>query len=728
MRGVFIVLLVCALAATAPVGFAQNPPNRPVEPSDLKIETTEVALDVIVKDQKGRPVTNLDASDITVLEDGVPQDITSFRLVSPERSDDKPSKKEATSTPATPVEATSDWKGLTSAPEDMKAIALVFDRLDPPARALAYKAAKQYVDNNIRPGDAVGVYYIDLSLHSVQTYTTDKALIKNAVEVAGGAATATFKASGDQVLKLKGSSGTAPSFDVEAASPTIGGSSTGQASNGDDILRNMKIRSLEEFRDLDMLQEGFATTRSLLAITQGLKMLPGRKAILFFSTGIALPQNVERSFEAVINHANAAHVSIYPIDAAGLRVSAPWSETANEISSVSGQRMAELGTPNEGNMRSMTQGYERVERAVRSAPHWGLGRLAKETGGYLIADTNDLNAKMDQIEEDLHTYYVLTYNPKNENYDGSFRKIAVTTRKSSLSVQTREGYYAINIPDAPPVLPYEAQAVAAAVKKAPPADFPIQTLATNFPDPERPGLTPVLVSIPPGAVTFVKNEEKKTFVTEFSVVVLVRDASRKIVAKRSKEYVLVGPLEDLPKVQKNGLLYYGELDLDPGRYTVDVAAYDAPSQKASVRRSSLHVVPAESDLRMSSVAIVERAEESKAAATDPANPFRVGKTLLYPNLGTPLKKGTDKKLAFFTTVYVPDGSTRTPKATLEVTRNGRSLARMPVDLPSPDAHGRIQYTNAVSVEAFPPGTYLLRLTVDDGTRTVTRGTRFSVTL
>src|SRR5882672_393013 len=41
----------------------------------------EVSCDVVVRDKKGRPVKDLQASDFDVYEDGVKQELNSFRLV-----------------------------------------------------------------------------------------------------------------------------------------------------------------------------------------------------------------------------------------------------------------------------------------------------------------------------------------------------------------------------------------------------------------------------------------------------------------------------------------------------------------------------------------------------------------------------------------------------------------------------------------------------------------------
>src|ERR1700737_4672228 len=55
--------------------------SEPQEPEKIVVERSEVVLDAVVRDKKGRPVTNLTVADFAVYEDGVRQQISSFRLV-----------------------------------------------------------------------------------------------------------------------------------------------------------------------------------------------------------------------------------------------------------------------------------------------------------------------------------------------------------------------------------------------------------------------------------------------------------------------------------------------------------------------------------------------------------------------------------------------------------------------------------------------------------------------
>src|SRR6185369_3276778 len=212
----------------------------------------------------------------------------------------------------------------------------------------------------------------------------------------------------------------------------------------------------------------------------------------------ALPTSVQTKFPAVVSAANRANVSIYTIDAAGLRTESGTAESARELNSIVAQR---LGQQARGSDRMSSGPYmkslERNEELLRFDPRSGLGQLADQTGGFLIHDTNDLANGVRRINDDMHGYYLVTYVPKNEDYNGKFRQINVKLTRPSLEVQTRKGYYAVESVGQLPVLDYEAPAIAAARS----ADSNSKNSrfigsALSFPAPNRPGLSLILAEAP----------------------------------------------------------------------------------------------------------------------------------------------------------------------------------------------------------------------------------------
>jgi len=731
------VLLVCALTLGAMPPISGQQPSPPPSPQDdtVRVTTSEVLLDAVVRDKKGRPVQDLTADDFEVYEDGVRQQIRSARLV----------KREAGATPAAAAESapktdvtptTAPARAPLTDAAGVSAIALVFDRLSPEARSFARDAALSYAGDGLQSGNFVGVFNIDLALRVAQPYTTDARLVREAISNSGTQGSSAHASTVERVQGLstqQQSLGTTVAAGISAASAGgQGNSSAGQqasaagAARADQIFAEMEQRSLEVFEMLERDQQGYATTNGLLAVVNSMRRLPGRKALVFFSEGLAIPPGVQAYFRSVINSANRANVSIYAVDAAGLRVISGNKMARDEISRMANQAINRGGDEQTG--RPLTMGLERNEDLLRSNPQSGLGQLASETGGFLIADTNNLKGRLRQVDEDLRTYYLLTYTPQNQNYDGRFRQIEVKLKRSGLDIQSRKGYYAVNAGDSAPVLAYEAPALAALGSRLRANSFPVYAAALSFPQAGKPGLVPVVVEVPARTMTYAANAEKKTFNTDFSVVALIKDERQQVIKKMSNRYQLTGPLDKLDAAKNSEVLFYRETELPPGRYTIEAAVHDALAGTTSVRAGSVEVPDADDTKpRLSSVAIVKRGEQLKPADKNPNNPFQIGEALLYPNLGEPLRKATTKQMAFFFTAYLPKGDTSAPKMLLEIMAGSRALAQLQADLPAPDASGRVQYASALPLDKFPPGKYELKITVRDTAGVaVSRSTAFTV--
>lgn len=81
-----------------------------------------------------------------------------------------------------------------------------------------------------------------------------------------------------------------------------------------------------------------------------------------------------------------------------------------------------------------------------------LRRLAVETGGRFFFPTRDreLAEVHDVLTEDVQNRYLITYTPKNQKVDGSWREITVASGDASHLIRTRPGYFA---PKPPPIRP-----------------------------------------------------------------------------------------------------------------------------------------------------------------------------------------------------------------------------------------------------------------------------------
>ena len=171
---------LAAVAAMTPLsGLAQQTDPK------FGAATTAVVIDVVVRDAKGRPVTDLTRADFELLEDGVPQDLGDVTRVGIPLTAPRAAAA-GTAPAASPTHSASPRS--VAAPTFL---ALVFDWLTPDARALAYKGALASLQT-IQANDFVGVFVSDLSLVPIQTYTTDRAQLRKAIDEAATRATSVF--------------------------------------------------------------------------------------------------------------------------------------------------------------------------------------------------------------------------------------------------------------------------------------------------------------------------------------------------------------------------------------------------------------------------------------------------------------------------------------------------------------------------------------------------------
>jgi VWFA-related protein len=404
------------------------------QPPVVRGGATAVIVDVVVRDNKGKPVTGLTRSDFELYEDNVRQDIADFTVGG--MADEQGQRGVAMPTPASPPSSA----GVNT--EAPRFTALVFDRLTPEGRAAAYKGALAAVDA-MRDGDYAAVYVADLSLITVQNYTNDREKVRAAVNDVATRATSVF----DRTA-MRDISKTDSAPDDHASTPWVAGAeSAGRPVDPrgvtDRIPSGIGTATNTFWERLARDQQGYATTNALLAIVSGLGTVPGRKTAVFFAEGLAIPDAILSRFRNVVAVANRANVSIYTIDAAGLRAHSKDQETYREIN---GMGNAGLKINPDGSSQSNLGMLERNEDVLRKDPRTSLTLLAGQTGGFLIDNMNDLAKGFARIEADRRFYYLLTYAPKNTNFDNAWRTITVEVPKRRVTVRARTGYLASRRP------------------------------------------------------------------------------------------------------------------------------------------------------------------------------------------------------------------------------------------------------------------------------------------
>jgi hypothetical protein len=106
------------------------------------------------------------------------------------------------------------------------------------------------------------------------------------------------------------------------------------------------------------------------------------------------------------------------------------------------------------------------------------------------------------------------------------------------------------------------------------------------------------------------DESAQLYSAHLSILALVKDRDGNVVFKKSQNYPLQGSLADLEALNKSEVVFMGCLEFPPGRYHLEVAAYDHLSGKTSKKRQILVVTQPTEGVSMSSLLLIGGVEPS----------------------------------------------------------------------------------------------------------------------
>src|SRR5713101_2819075 len=165
-----------------PQGQAQPPaPDQPQPPPLFRTGINFVRVDVIISDNKGNPVADLQPADFDVTEDGKPQKIETFKLV-------KLDGGRAESIKEPPKEIRTDYdEESEAARDDVRLFAIFLD--DYHVRRGASMAVRgqlmQFIETQMGPSDMVGVMYPLESTASVRMTRNHSAVARGLQQFLG---------------------------------------------------------------------------------------------------------------------------------------------------------------------------------------------------------------------------------------------------------------------------------------------------------------------------------------------------------------------------------------------------------------------------------------------------------------------------------------------------------------------------------------------------------------
>jgi VWFA-related protein len=399
----------------------------------------------------------------------------------------------------------------------------------------------------------------------------------------------------------------------------------------------------------------FNTDRKLQAIedaTKKLSALPEKKALIYFSSGLA-KTGVENhaQVEATILAATKANVAIYPIDARGLMADPPGGGASKGASRGTG-------------IYSGSQ--HNSQRAAINDSQETLVSLAADTGGKAFLDSNALEMGMTQAQQDYRSYYVLGYYTTNTAQDGKYRRITVRLNNDKTAkLEHRDGYYADKVWGKFNAQDKEQKLMDALNANNPLTELPIALEVDYFRVSPTSYYVPVSVKVP-GSVLQLAQKHGGAGETQFDFLGQIQDDRRNVLGNVRDFIKIKLDGADAEKLARRSIHYDAGFTLAPGRYhmkflvrenlTGHMGTFDARFVVPDLAADS--VMLKTSSVIWSSqrepVKTVIGAAEKLSKKAQAANPLIVGDEKVVPAVTKVFRRSQNMYVAFDVYDALPD--------------------------------------------------------------------------
>jgi hypothetical protein len=331
--------------------------------------------------------------------------------------------------------------------------------------------------------------------------------------------------------------------------------------------------------------------------------------------------------------------------------------------------------------------------------------ISVSTGGFAIRNTNDLHLGLKRIDQDLRSYYLLTYRPTNRDFDGTFREVTVKVRRPGLKVRHRTGYLAMP-PGWDVVTAEEFRLMRSAelgeIRLNLPAFLRLESFARGT------GSQTILVNLEVLAEGLQfrdqESEQGQLHQTELEVIGILRDVEGNAVIRFGTPMTFTFADPEFKALQRGGLSFNNKVDLVPGTYSVQVLVRDQLGGRAALLEQTLRVSEPTRDLSLSSIVLAKEVQK----AVPGTELLTVGDSIVLPSAVRKFRNG--EKLIYYFEVY---NAGHGLEAELSLIPSGSQtrLTLPPVHAPLASDGRPVVLSRFVELRGLPPGTYFLEASV-----------------
>jgi hypothetical protein len=335
-----------------------------------------------------------------------------------------------------------------------------------------------------------------------------------------------------------------------------------------------------------------------------------------------------------------------------------------------------------------------------------LRELAERTGGFPIANTNNVDQLLSHVMEEVDTHYEIAYPPKAERDDGHFRKIEVKLARAGLRVETRNGYFAV--PDTGHALTPEEMAGLRALDTRPhPHAFDFLSRAYRFRDSGGHAQYAIAFEMPISNLTATAEESAHKRRLHASLLAVVKNQDGVIVDRVSKDVPSEVSDDLFRSVHWEFMTYQKAVNLPPAHYTVETAVVDHEGNRASTGTFEIDN-RGQRGIGLSDLAVVRKLE-NLTTPLDSTDPFEYAGKRVLPFVTSNLLAGTRPFVYFM--IYPEAGNGAKPVLRVRLLKDGRTIATLRPDVAAPDASGGIPMLLELTDK---PGSYEVRATITQG--------------
>ena len=712
------------ILVTTPAG-SQTTPPPPQKNEQPTVTSTvgEISLDLVVRDKSRKPYLDLKPADLQLSDNGTPVTLKDLHLVSGKENK-----------------------------EHM--VTIVSERFSGSAgkneQAIVGRILKELPAN----GYAFAVLDLVPRLRLIQGFTDDRNAVRDATRVV----TEAGRNEKAPVIELTSSNTvyqkTIPEMDDPSAKVAKNAENelmsivhTGAALNGKRPDAGMRARyrtlqdALASSRNIQQDRHALPRLAGLLALIRSQQKISARKCIIYFTENTQMDSAAKEMVKSIAEAANQAGITLYVIDMDALDVGGQHQIDSalgaqNVAFSPAPQAVAGSGghavqNPSEqvgpggpsGNVGMAVDWLRQSDRNPFADVHSPLAEMARSTGGAYIDAQENVKKPLQQLVSDMTTYYVASYVPPIEGYDGSFRTIEIKPLRKGVLITGRTGYYAVAPGAEGGVRPFETPLLKLLAEPNPPLDIKFRQEILHFGELNESNTSSVAIEIPIQQLQTKTDQHTNLFSAHVSLEAQIKDKSGTVVEHFAEDISHRAAVETMARDKEATINLARHFAATPGQYTLEVAVVDQFSDKAGVQRTNFEISPQRAEPSLSDVVLV-RNVGGLASEDDPEEPLLFDKGKITPNVSGDVPEGAKSVSLFF--VAHPDPKTKDPvKVEMEVSRDGSPGRRTPLPLHFDGAAQAVPYLASFN-SGLPPGDYDVKATITQGDKSSTSKLAFTV--